>query len=88
MGVHAHTLAQSLVTADAVYMYRPPELSWSLEDVIRQIGRPAWLMPQTDEIVNAVVASAQPGDHILIMSNGGFDNIHEKLIAKLRSADK
>ena len=36
-----------------------------------------------DELVEAIAAAARPGDHILIMSNGGFGGIHEKLLERL-----
>ena len=85
MGVHADTLGTSLGLADRVYMFQPGNIDFSLESVVKQIGKPAQLMTDTDNIVDAVVSEVSPGDHILIMSNGGFDQIHEKLIARLQS---
>ncbi len=86
MGVHANTLAASLAQADVVYMYQPENIEWSLESVVNQINKPAHLMNGTAAIIKAVTDMAKPGDHILVMSNGGFDNLHEKLIASLQTA--
>jgi len=86
MGVHANTLAASLAQADIVYMYQPENIEWSLERVVNQINKPAHLMTGTAAIIKSVTDIAKPGDHILVMSNGGFDNLHEKLIASLQSA--
>lgn len=84
MGVHANTLAASLDQADMVYMYQPSDLEWSLGDVVKQIDATAYLMDNTAAIIESVAEQATPGDHILVMSNGGFDNLHEKLISRLQ----
>jgi UDP-N-acetylmuramate: L-alanyl-gamma-D-glutamyl-meso-diaminopimelate ligase len=82
--VHANTLAASLDQADIVYMYQPSDLEWSLGDVVTQIDATAYLMDNTAAIIESVAEQATPGDHILVMSNGGFDNLHEKLISRLQ----
>jgi UDP-N-acetylmuramate: L-alanyl-gamma-D-glutamyl-meso-diaminopimelate ligase len=51
---------------------------------LRKAGRRARLIPTADEIVDVVAAEAQDGDLVIIMSNGAFDGIHEKLLAALR----
>jgi UDP-N-acetylmuramate: L-alanyl-gamma-D-glutamyl-meso-diaminopimelate ligase len=83
MGVHANTLATSLAQADMVFIYQPSDIEWSLMDVANQIDTPAYLMDNTAAIIESVAEQATPGDHILVMSNGGFDNLHEKLINRL-----
>jgi UDP-N-acetylmuramate: L-alanyl-gamma-D-glutamyl-meso-diaminopimelate ligase len=52
---------------------------------IRARGKTARTFDSTDEIVQSIAADAIAGDHIVIMSNGGFDNIHTKLLTELRS---
>jgi UDP-N-acetylmuramate: L-alanyl-gamma-D-glutamyl-meso-diaminopimelate ligase len=84
MGVHANTLATSLAQADMVFIYQPSDIEWSLKDVANQIDTPAYLMDNTAAIIESVAEQATPGDHILVMSNGGFDNLHEKLINRLQ----
>ena len=51
---------------------------------IRARGKRAFTFASTDEIVSFVASEARPGDHVVIMSNGGFDNIHVKLLERLR----
>jgi len=66
----------------------PPEQTLSPERVvegIRKRGKPANTFDSTSEIVNYVASNARPGDHIVIMSNGGFDDIHKKLLDRLKS---
>lgn len=46
--------------------------------------RPARVFEALDALIGALVAESRPGDHILIMSNGGFGGIHDKLIARLK----
>ena len=80
MGVHKDTLLPSLAGADRVFIYTPPDLGWAL---------PADAPPSVtscddfEQLVHAVVEVAQPGDHILVMSNGGFNGIHGKLLQVL-----
>jgi len=51
---------------------------------IRARGKRAFTFASTEEIVSLVASEARPGDHVVIMSNGGFDNIHVKLLERLR----
>jgi UDP-N-acetylmuramate: L-alanyl-gamma-D-glutamyl-meso-diaminopimelate ligase len=47
-------------------------------------GKPARTFDDVAEIVEYIAAGARPGDHVVIMSNGGFDNIHQRLLERLR----
>ncbi len=85
LGTHRDTLAGSLHAADQVLMMQPGDMSWSLEDVARDIKAPAKVFNSVDDIINELVGIRKPGDHILIMSNGAFGGIHEKLLQKLRA---
>ncbi|NNN45609.1 MULTISPECIES: UDP-N-acetylmuramate:L-alanyl-gamma-D-glutamyl-meso-diaminopimelate ligase [unclassified Vibrio] len=84
LGVHKTTLAASLQQADSVYLYQPDNIEWSVADVAKQCQAPAYTSDQLDVLVSEICAEAQPGDHILVMSNGGFGGIHSKLLATLR----
>jgi UDP-N-acetylmuramate: L-alanyl-gamma-D-glutamyl-meso-diaminopimelate ligase len=57
-----------------------------VEDVRRE-GRPARTYPDTDAIIDTIVREHQPGDVVLIMSNGGFDGIHRRLVTALQQVD-
>jgi len=84
MGVHSEQLAPSLAEADAVFLYDPPDLHWDLSAVVAEVGAKARLAKNIEELVAAVTALARPGDHVLIMSNGAFGGIHDKLMEALK----
>jgi UDP-N-acetylmuramate: L-alanyl-gamma-D-glutamyl-meso-diaminopimelate ligase len=81
MGVHRETLLPSLQQADRVFIYTPPDLGWSLPE-----SAPASVSAcnDFDLLLHAVLAEARKGDHLLVMSNGGFNGIHGKLLQKLQ----
>jgi UDP-N-acetylmuramate: L-alanyl-gamma-D-glutamyl-meso-diaminopimelate ligase len=83
MGTHKAQLALSLQTADDVFLYQPPGLGWDLADVVAELGDKGRLLHDVDELAASIAQLAQVGDHVLIMSNGGFGGIHDKLLAKL-----
>lgn len=83
MGVHKSELAQSWQLANEVHLLEPGNLTWSLQELADNSKVPVMLYQQTDDIVERLAASLEPGDHVLIMSNGGFDSIHKKLLNAL-----
>jgi UDP-N-acetylmuramate: L-alanyl-gamma-D-glutamyl-meso-diaminopimelate ligase len=85
LGIHKDTLASSLALADSVYLYQPANIDWSLQDVAEQCRQPAMISDDIEHFVDAIVAEANPGDQILVMSNGGFEGIHDKLLTKLQA---
>ncbi|MEZ9863297.1 UDP-N-acetylmuramate:L-alanyl-gamma-D-glutamyl-meso-diaminopimelate ligase [Vibrio breoganii] len=87
MGVHKDTLAASLGLADKVFLYQPDSIEWSVEDIARQCSQPAQASNSVDDIVKSLVEETKPGDHILVMSNGGFEGIHTKLLQALQVAE-
>ncbi len=82
-GTHQHTLAAALTGADLVCVLEPPGLHWDLRACLSELGSRVSLLPAVADIVEQLGQNAQPGDHILIMSNGGFDNIYQRLIERL-----
>lgn len=82
-GVHKDTLAASLKQADKVFLYQPDTIDWSVEDVAKQCQQPAYVSNNIDQLVSDIVAQSAPGTQILVMSNGGFEGIHGKLLDKL-----
>ena len=84
LGVHKGTLAASLAQADSVYFLQPDELAWSVDEVAQQCTSPAYVSNNIDDLVEKICAAAKPGSHILVMSNGGFGGIHNKLLATLK----
>ncbi len=79
--------------ADLVYLRRPSRLDkipaaerFSSEDLAAELarrGKPAWCFPDTDEIIAHLLPRLAVGDVVVIMSNGGFDNIHARLLESL-----
>jgi UDP-N-acetylmuramate: L-alanyl-gamma-D-glutamyl-meso-diaminopimelate ligase len=84
MGVHKETLANSLKKADSVYLFQPETIEWSMEDVAKQCLQPAYTSDSIDALASSVVEKAESGDQILVMSNGGFGGIHDKLLNALK----
>ena len=83
MGVHKAQLAPALAAADEVILYQPPDLGWSLEEVADEIGPRCLVLDRVQSIIDHLAANSRSGDHILIMSNGGFENIHARLLEAL-----
>lgn len=86
MGAHKANLAPSLQAADQVFLYQPAGLDWDLGDVVDALGEKACLVHDIDELAALATQQASSGDHLLVMSNGGFGGIHEKLLARLASS--
>lgn len=82
-GVHQDTLAPSLAGADEVWLYTPADLGWDAAPIVASLGRRGHSSRDVDALAAAVAKSVRPGDHVLIMSNGGFGGLHGKLLAQL-----
>jgi UDP-N-acetylmuramate: L-alanyl-gamma-D-glutamyl-meso-diaminopimelate ligase len=88
LGTHQSLLAESVAAADQVYWYQPAGMDWSLDSVAASSSVPAAVYSDTDELIGQLVNDLQPDSHVVIMSNGGFEGIHQRLLAKLKeSAD-
>jgi UDP-N-acetylmuramate: L-alanyl-gamma-D-glutamyl-meso-diaminopimelate ligase len=83
LGVHKQTLAASLAQADSVTLYQPESIPWAVQDVADQCAQPVFVSDDIEQLVAHLVEIAQPGDQILVMSNGGFGGIHHKLLEAL-----
>jgi len=82
MGIWKNLLADSLLNADQVFCFTD-EAQWT-RSVITSLGEHATAYDDLEHLIQAIVRAANPSDHILIMSNGGFGGIHEKIIDRLR----
>jgi UDP-N-acetylmuramate: L-alanyl-gamma-D-glutamyl-meso-diaminopimelate ligase len=81
-GIMKDRLAASLAGADRVYCYSAG-LQWDAAAALAPLGTKAEVHADFGRLLEAVSAVAKPGDHVVIMSNGGFNGIHEKLLARL-----
>ncbi len=86
MGVHQQTLAPSLAGADQVWLYAPPDLGWDIGSVAGALGARGHVSGEVDALAGELAAAARAGDHVLVMSNGGFGGLHGKLLAALGAA--
>ena len=85
LGVMKDALAASLADADRVYCYAAG-LGWDPSAVLAPLGARAETHHDLPALVAAIAAAAKAGDHVIIMSNGGFGGIHDKLLAQLGAA--
>ncbi len=82
LGVMKDQLAPSLADADRVFCFTQG-LGWDAGAVLAPLGAKAACLEQFDALVDAVLAGSRPGDHVLVMSNGGFGGIHQRLLERL-----
>ena len=85
LGVHRAELATSLAGADRVWLYQPAGLDWNLDDVAASLGPKATVARELPKLVDALASELVTGDRVLIMSNGGFGGLHERLLQALRA---
>jgi UDP-N-acetylmuramate: L-alanyl-gamma-D-glutamyl-meso-diaminopimelate ligase len=88
MGIHQQTLASSLHEADRVILFEDAGITLSLDTIAEQLGDKATVQSSIDDIIELVCSEAQQGDEILIMSNGGFGGIHQRLLTALAESEK
>lgn len=85
MGVHKEVLAQSCRSADFTYWFDAGTAAFDLASVVKDSPTPARLVDSIEGLVDTLAGEARPGDDIVIMSNGGFGGIHQKLLQALRA---
>ncbi len=85
LGVHQRLIGGSLSDANLAFVYAPDTISWNA-DVIRETASiPVEVHHDFDRMIADIIKEAKPGDHILVMSNGGFNGIHQKLLDGLKA---
>lgn len=84
MGTMKDRLPASLSEADAVVCYADPKLGWDVGAALAPLGEKLHVLHSIEETAKAAAALAQKGDYILVMSNGGFGGIHEKILSLLK----
>ncbi len=86
LGVMKDALPASLKDADEVFCYAA-NLGWDARVVLAPLGNKATVRDDLNELITAIAATAKSGDQILVMSNGGFGGIHEKLLHQLQNSE-
>ena len=87
LGAHKAQLAEATAMADQVYWYQPEGLDWSLDEVVAQSPVPARLETEICPLVNRLASELPRGAQVVIMSNGGFGGIHQKLLKALEQRE-
>jgi UDP-N-acetylmuramate: L-alanyl-gamma-D-glutamyl-meso-diaminopimelate ligase len=85
LGTMQSMLAQSLTGADVVFCYAKG-LGWEPSGALAPLGARAFVFHDMDPMVDSIAELLRPGDHVLVMSNGGFGGVHEKLLSRLAPA--
>jgi UDP-N-acetylmuramate: L-alanyl-gamma-D-glutamyl-meso-diaminopimelate ligase len=85
LGVHREELAESLAGADSVWLYQPAGLGWDIDGVAAALGDKAHVVAELAALVDALAADLRAGDRVLVMSNGSFGGLHDRLLAALRA---
>jgi UDP-N-acetylmuramate: L-alanyl-gamma-D-glutamyl-meso-diaminopimelate ligase len=83
LGVMKDALPGSLKDADLVFCYAG-NLGWDARGALAPLGDKAVVKDDLNALIEAIAAVAKSGDQILVMSNGGFGGIHEKLLTRLQ----
>lgn len=83
LGVMKDALPASLAQADVVFCYGA-NLGWDAAEALKPITHKAHTFDDLTQLVNAIASTAKAGDHILVMSNGGFGGVHQKILDALK----
>jgi UDP-N-acetylmuramate: L-alanyl-gamma-D-glutamyl-meso-diaminopimelate ligase len=78
LGIHTETLALSLHNADLAILYQPPDLGWDLSGLLKYAGN-IEICQTMDEIIDKLKLEARYGGHFVLMSNGSFGGIYQRL---------
>ncbi|QIR13690.1 UDP-N-acetylmuramate:L-alanyl-gamma-D-glutamyl-meso-diaminopimelate ligase [Shewanella aestuarii] len=87
-GVHKDTLAESMALADQAWLFQASNVGWNIADNMQSASIPVTVSDSIDDIVAQVSSNAKAGDTIVVMSNGGFNGIHQKIIAAITQQSK
>jgi UDP-N-acetylmuramate: L-alanyl-gamma-D-glutamyl-meso-diaminopimelate ligase len=84
-GTHKAELVDSLRIADRAYLYQSPEVKWNVAESMRSLDNLAVVEKDINRLAASLAKDARAGDHFVLMSNGSFGGLHEKLLEALAS---
>ena len=84
-GVHQDKLVEACVAADEVLWYQGEDIGLDFKSLVSSSVFESQVFSSVQEIVAFLANSCRSGDHIIVMSNGGFEGIHDKLLSSLNS---
>ena len=88
LGTHKQALVDSLRAADRVFVYQSPEVKWDVESAMAPLGALVHVDSDLARLTEALATEARPGDHLVLMSNGSFGGLHERLLAALEARSR
>jgi UDP-N-acetylmuramate: L-alanyl-gamma-D-glutamyl-meso-diaminopimelate ligase len=88
MGVHAATLAASLASADRVYVHAADELGWDAAGALLGLGERARVCTELEELEAILLEELRAGDRVVLMSNGSFGGLHQRLLQGLEARER
>ncbi|WP_225639256.1 UDP-N-acetylmuramate:L-alanyl-gamma-D-glutamyl-meso-diaminopimelate ligase [Candidatus Profftia sp. (ex Adelges kitamiensis)] len=88
MGIYKKDLAPALRCANEIFLFQPQNIPWLVIEVAKLCAQPTYCSSNINVLVDMITKKAHPGDYILIMSNGPFEGIHNKLLMALSSRQK
>jgi len=86
LGVHRDQLARSLRGADQVWFFQPKDLGWNIQDQVALLAGRVNFSGDVDDLAARIASVTRSGDHVLIMSNGGFGGLHARLLEALKAS--
>jgi len=84
-GAHGAQLGQSIADADLVLLCETSNLQWDIKQLAESAPTIVEIKTDTQQVIDYLLHNCQQGDQIVIMSNGGFDNIHQRLIQAMQN---
>jgi UDP-N-acetylmuramate: L-alanyl-gamma-D-glutamyl-meso-diaminopimelate ligase len=84
-GAHGARLGQSIADADLVLLCETPDLQWDIKQLAESAPTIVEIKTDVQQVIDYLSQNCQRGDQIVIMSNGGFDNIHQRLIQAMQN---
>jgi len=85
MGMHRAELGRSLAAADLVLLCENPDLDWDIAEIAESTATIVEIKTGSQQMIDYLLQICEPGDQIVIMSNGGFEDIHRRLIQALQN---
>ena len=84
MGVHAGQLGASFAAADRILLCENSNLTWDIRKMAQTAPTIVVIKQDTQQIIDSLKDECRPGDQIVIMSNGGFEGLHLRLIDAMK----
>ena len=84
-GAHGAQLGHSIAAADLILVCETPNLQWDIKQLAESAPTIVEVKTDTQQVIDYLLHNCQQGDQIVIMSNGGFDNIHQRLIQAMQN---